>query len=263
MLSDDRVAELARTLWDAEVACRPLPSLRRTAEPPGREDAYRVQRAVTTLRLAAGQRIVGRKIGLTSTAMQQMSGVTEPDYGNLFDTMRLDSPALLPHASLIQPMVEPELGFVLGADLRGPGVGADDVLRACAYVTPVLEIVDSRIRGWDIDWVDTVADNASSGAFVVAPGGVSPLDLDMEVLGVTLRRDDELAATATMAEVLGDPVRAVAWLVNKLGTHGEHIAAGEIVLAGSPCRAIPLAAGDRVDARMTGLPPVSVRAVSA
>lgn len=261
MARDELIERVARELWAAEQTQTPVQPLHGRPDAPAPDDAYAIQSAVTALRVSTGQRIVGRKVGLTSRSMQEMSGVTEPDYGSLFDVMRLDHPGVIERSTLIQPMVEPELGFVMADNLAGHTVTRSDVLRACAYVTPVLEIVDSRIEGWQIKWVDTVADNASAGKFVVGSRGVSAVHTDLRTVGVVFECNDTVVSTAAMAEVLDDPVNAVVWLANRLHAHGVTIAAGDIILAGAPCRAIPLEAGDRITAHMSGLGAVTVRAV--
>jgi 2-oxopent-4-enoate/cis-2-oxohex-4-enoate hydratase len=196
-------------------------------------DSYRIQSRMVQRRLDAGEHIVGKKIGVTSMAVQQMLGVYEPDFGQLLsgmvyrngDTIRLDS--------LIAPRAEGEIAFVLKHDLLGPGITAIDVLRATDYVVPCFEIVDSRIDNWDIKIVDTVADNASCGVYVLGTDPVDPLDVDLSLVGMTLDVDHEIFATGAGAAVQGSPVNAVVWLANTLGSLGIPFRAGEVILSGS------------------------------
>jgi 2-keto-4-pentenoate hydratase len=256
-LDDDQLAALAARLWDAEVRCAPIEQL--TAAPEGFHpaDAYRVQLAVADIRRGLGHRVVGKKIGLTSKAMQQMAGVDEPDYGHLFDGMWIDDGGSFRRADLVHPKVEPELAFVLAKDLRG-WVTPAHVLAATAFVTPALEIVDSRIVDWRLTWADTVADNGSSARFVLAEQGFSPLGVDPRAIEVVLRRNGEVVGAAAMSEVLGSPLRAICWLARKLDEYGIGLRAGDVILPGSPCRAIDAQAGDEFVAEFTGMGSVSV-----
>jgi 2-keto-4-pentenoate hydratase len=252
------VESLARELWQAETTRDPVPPLTGRVDEPDPGSAYRVQLAVAALRVQLGHRVVGKKVGLTSKAMQEMAGFAQPDYGHLFDVMQCEDRGSLSMDSLIHPKVEPEIAFVLDRPLRGPGVSAADVLRATAYVAPALEIVDSRIQDWKIRWIDTVADNGSSARFVLGGRAVSPRGIDFRTLGVVLERQHDVAATATMAAVMGNPVIAVAWLANKLGEWDLGLAEGDVVLPGSPCRAIDVRRGDFVEAHMSGLGSVAL-----
>ncbi|MCW2568430.1 MAG: 2-keto-4-pentenoate hydratase [Mycobacterium sp.] len=256
-LGDTGVAAVAARLWDAEQRATAIEPL--TAAPGGFEpaDAYPVQLAVADIRRGLGHRVVGKKIGLTSKAMQDMAGVAEPDYGHLFDTMWIPDGGSFRRADLVHPKVEPELAFVLAADLRGPVTPAA-VLAATAFVTPALEIVDSRIADWRVRWADTVADNGSSSRFVLAERGFSPLGLDLRATEVTLRRGGEVVGAAAMSEVLGSPLRAICWLAQKLDDYGIGLHAGDVVLPGSPCRAIDAHAGDEFVAEFTGMGSVGV-----
>lgn len=247
------VRKLADELWQAELDRKTIDPLTSRNIVLSRDDAYRVQLAVADTRRQLGHRVVGKKIGLVSRAMQQMAGFGEPDYGHLFDPMRLENGADLPLDSLIQLRIEPEVAFVLDKPLRGPGITAQDVLRSTAFITPSLEIVDSRIHDWKIQWIDTVADNGSSARYVLGDNAVSPRNIDFRTMGVVLETNRKLVSTSTMAEVLGSPVHAVAWLANKLSEWDIGLDAGEIVLPGSPCRAIPAAEGDYVEAHMSGI----------
>ncbi len=257
-IRDEQLSALARELWEAETSLTPIAPLRDREPPVTPHEAYRIQLSVARLREALGHRIVGKKVGLTSKAMQEMAGLAEPDYGHLFDVMRVENGTVIPANTLIAPKIEPEIAFVLEQPLRGPDTTASDVLRATAYVVPVLEVVDSRVTDWNIRWVDTVADNGSSARFVVGDGRFDPRAVDFESLGVVLERNGEEISTSTMAAVMENPVNAVAWLANKLAEWDITLGAGEIVLPGSPCRAVDLRPGDTVRATMSGMGTVSV-----
>lgn len=218
------------------------------------DDGYLVQRLVLD-ELGRGIRRVGRKIGLTSPAVQQQMGVATPDFGVLFGDMAFGDSEVLPGERLLQPRIEAEVAFVLGADLPDQPVTTADVLRATDFVVAAIEVVDSRIAGWDISIVDTVADNASSGLFVL---GAAPRSLrDIPDL-----RDAEMAMTGPGGEVvsagtgsacLGHPVNAVVWLANTLARRGAPLVAGEIVLSGSLGPLVPAVRGATYEATISGL----------
>lgn len=222
-------------------------------------DAYAVQQALIQRWLAAGAVQVGWKVGLTSAAMQRLLGVTEPDFGHLLDTMQVADAGVVRRSELIWPRVEPEIAFVLRADLRGPGVTEREVLAATAALVPALEVVDSRIRDWQIRLADTIADNASCGRFVLGAARVPPGDFDLRLLGMVFRVDGQVVATATGAAVLGHPAAAVAWLANTLATFGQGLQAGQVVLPGSLVAAVDLQPGMEVQAEFDRLGCVSLR----
>jgi 2-keto-4-pentenoate hydratase len=222
------------------------------------EDAYRIQLINVERRLANGRRIIGRKIGLTSIAMQKMLGVNEPDFGHLFDDMMLMSGGECRVDMLLAPWVEPEIAFVLARELRGPGITRQDVLSAADYVTPALEIIDSRIRDWKITLADTIADNASSARVVLGEHKTKPAMLDLAVVAMTLRKNGATVERGLGSAVLGHPAEPVAWLANKLAEFGQALAAGSVIIPGALSRAVPVEAGDLVVASFQGLGSVSV-----
>jgi 2-oxopent-4-enoate/cis-2-oxohex-4-enoate hydratase len=224
------------------------------------DEAYRIQSVLNRLRVERdGERVVGKKIGVTSRAVQEMLGVTRPDFGVLTTAMACPAGEAVPLEQMVQPRVEGEIAFVLARDLVGPGVTTADVLRATEYVLPCIEVVDSRIRDWRIRIQDTVADNASSGSFVPGDQAVSPLGLDFSLCGMVLERNGEVAATGAGAATLGSPVRAVAWLANTLGALGMPMRAGEVVLSGSLAALVPIGPGDHVRVRIDRIGEVSAR----
>lgn len=249
--------ELAGRLWDARVGVRAVRPL--TESQPGLEvaDAYEIQSINIRREIDGGARIVGHKIGLTSPAMQQMMGVDIPDFGHLLDTMVPDAGRPVSLSGYVQPRVEVEIAFVLGAELRGPGITREDVEAATSHVLPCLELIDSRIENWRIGLMDTIADNASSAA-VLLGGHQYPPDVIRDPRTATLLVNGELVAEGSTADVLGHPAEAVAWLANALGEFGVPLEAGHLVLSGSCTRAIDVRPGDRVSARFEGLSPVDV-----
>jgi 2-keto-4-pentenoate hydratase len=213
------------------------------------------------LRVARGRRIVGRKVGLTSIAMQKMFGVNEPDFGHLFDDMMLANGGECGIDSLLQPRVEPEIAFVLARELRGPGIGRQNVIEATDYVTPALEIIDSRIRDWKITLPDTIADNASSARVVLGERKTKPSALDLAAVAMTLQKNGAVVEQGLGAAVLGHPAEPLAWLANKLAEFGEAITAGSVIIPGALCRAVPVEVGDSIVASFEGLGSISVRFV--
>jgi 2-keto-4-pentenoate hydratase len=224
-------------------------------------DAYRIQMINVDLRVASGRRIVGRKVGLTSVAMQKMFGVNEPDFGHLFDDMMLAKGGECRVDSLMLPRVEPEIAFVLARELRGPGVTREDVLAAAEYVTPALEIIDTRIRDWKITLADTIADNASSARVVLGDRKTGPAELDLAAVAMTLQKNGVVVEQGVGSAVLGHPAEPVSWLANKLAEFGESLAAGSVVIPGALCRAVDVTAGDSIEANFEGLGSVNVRFV--
>ena len=210
------------------------------------DDAYRVSRRLLAHRLQRdGERVVGKKIGVTSAAVQEMLGVFQPDFGFLSDAMEYSDGAEICIAEqLIQPRAEAEIGFRLCDDLVGPGVTDEQVLAATEYITPCFEIVDSRIRNWEIKIQDTIADNASCGVYVLGSARVSPRGLHLPELQVQVFKNGDLCSQGRGAAVQGNPLTAVAWLANTLGNYGIPLRSGEIILSGSLVPLEPVAAGD-------------------
>lgn len=220
--------------------------------------AYQVQLALARRRQAEGRRVVGWKIGLSSKTMQEMLGVSEPDYGHLFDDMVVSTGQSVPAATLLQPRCEGEIAFILGRDLAGPGVTIADVLAATRGVMPALEIIDSRVRDWKIKIQDTIADNGSSAGLVLGDR-LTPVEaLDLRLVGMALYKNGELVGSGAGAASMGHPAAAVAWLVNKLAEFGLSLKAGEIVLSGSLSIAPFVTAGDTIRADFDRLGSVSV-----
>jgi 2-oxopent-4-enoate/cis-2-oxohex-4-enoate hydratase len=223
------------------------------------EQAYRVQERMVARRLSAGERIVGKKIGVTSAAVMNMLGVYEPDFGYLLDGMIVHEGQAIDMGTLIQPKAEGEIAFVLKRDLMGPGLSNADVLAATECVMPCFEIVDSRIRDWKIKIQDTVADNASCGVFVLGDRAVDPRKVDLSLCGMVLEKNGAVVGTGAGAAALGSPVSAVAWLANTLGRLGVPLKAGEVILSGSLAAVFTAQAGDNFRVTIGGIGSCSVR----
>lgn len=219
--------------------------------------AYAVQSAWVTDRIAAGARPVGRKIGLTNPVVQAQLGVDSPDFGVLLDEMAVPDGGIADADRLLQPRIEAEVAFVLGRDLELAAPTEAEVIAATEYVVAALEIVDSRIAGWDISLLDTVADNASAAMFVLGTAR-RPLENDLAGCAMTMSRGDEVVSTGLGSACLGSPVRAVAWLAATAFALGAPLRAGDIVLSGALGPVVDLRPGDTFTAEVDGLGAVSV-----
>ncbi|HEY3058079.1 MAG TPA: fumarylacetoacetate hydrolase family protein [Chloroflexota bacterium] len=252
-------AEIVNALDDAERSRVAIPPLTETHPQLTLSDAYTVQAGWLARKLAAGGELAGRKVGLTSQAMQKQLNVHEPDFGFLLRSMLVASGGTLQRAELVRPRVEPEIGFWLSSDLHGPGVTVEQVLRATRGVCAALEIVDSRIADWRIKLVDTVADNGSSARAVLSDQVVAVDDLELVKEQVTLVRNGEPVGSGDGAAVLGHPAEAVAWLANTLAGFDQSLMAGQVVLPGAMCASVFAEAGETFEARFTHLGTVSIR----
>ncbi|MEX2473730.1 2-oxopent-4-enoate hydratase [Marinobacter sp.] len=222
-------------------------------------DGYNVQQRLIERRLEQGERIIGKKIGVTSQAVMDMLGVSQPDFGQLTDRMVVNQGESIPMSRLIQPKAEGEIAFVLKRDLAGPGVTVADVLRATEGVMACFEIVDSRVRDWKIKIQDTVADNASCGVFVLGDRLVDHRDLDLFTTGMVLEKNGQVVGTGAGAATMGSPAIAVAWLANTLGELGMSLKAGEVILSGALSAMVPVKAGDNLRMTLAGIGSCSVR----
>jgi len=239
---------IAAELLDAYVTGTTVAPL--TGRYPGLtlDDAYAIQEIQAHHRVAAGARVVGFKVGLTSRAMQLQLDVGEPDYGHLFSDMLHAADSPVPTAAFLQPRAEPEVALVLGRRLQGPGLSVADLVSATAYALPAIEIIDSRITDWRIGLYDTIADNASSGGFVLGASPVPLPALDLALTGCVLRRNGRIEQTGAGAAVLGSPLNAATWLANVLTGRDVELAAGHVILTGSLTAAVPVRPGDAVTA---------------
>ena len=263
---DDRlIATLAGELGEAEKTRTPVRQLSARYPDMTIEDGYRVARSWVDGKLASGRHSIGRKIGLTSRAMQQSAGITEPDYGTLLDDMAFEEGGDIPIDRFINPKGEVELAFFLARPLKGPGVTAHAVLAATDYVVPAIEIIDSRVQA--IDEVtgsarkiqDTIADNAANAGIVIGGRPVRVDAVDLRWVGAILSRNAVIEETGLSAGVLNHPARGVAWLANRLGVWGEGLQAGEILLGGSFTRPVPVSRGDVISADFGRLGTIGMR----
>ncbi|GAA4113074.1 fumarylacetoacetate hydrolase family protein [Nocardioides fonticola] len=256
------VSAAARRLQDAARSGRPCAPVRDLIGPEDGAAAYAVQADLARARVAAGARIIGRKIGLTSAAVQAQLGVDQPDFGVLLDDMEVAHGGTVPPGRLLQPRIEAEIAFLLGTDLDGAVEELTDervrgaVVGACA----ALEIVDSRIAGWDITFADTVADNGSSGLFVLGPRRVALAEVDPRAVVMTLQEDGVAVSHGRGEACLGDPLLALAWLARTAAGHGDPLRAGDVVLSGALGPMVPLRTGARYRASISGLGDVEVTA---
>lgn len=267
MLPQDTIDQLARELYDARKSRTALRHFSARFPQMTIADGYAIQRAWVKLELADGRRIQGRKIGLTSRAMQQASQITEPDFAPLMDDMFFEQGSDIEASRFIAPRIEVELAFVLGRPLKGPGVTLFDVLSATEYVTPAIEIIDARIEQFDRDTkvmrkvTDTISDFAANAGIVLGGRPVRPNDVDLRWVGALLHKNGVIEETGLAAGVLNHPATGVAWLANKIAPFDEQLDAGDVVLAGSFTRPTTARAGDSLHADYGPLGSVAFRLV--
>ena len=223
------------------------------------DDAYHISLRMLERRIEAGERVIGKKIGLTSKAVQNMLKVGQPDFGYLTDSMAFSQGEEMPISErLMQPKAEGEIAFILKKDLMGPGITNADVLAATDCVIPCFEVVDSRVENWEIKIQDTVADNASCGLFVLGDRAVDPRKVDLATCGMVVEKNGSIISTGAGAAALGSPVNCVTWLANTLGQFGIPLKAGEVILSGSLVPLEPVKAGDFMSVSIGGLGSASV-----
>ncbi|WP_214104689.1 2-keto-4-pentenoate hydratase [Acrocarpospora catenulata] len=228
--------------------CAPVRDLIGTAA-----EGYAVQEINTRRALAEGRRPVGRKIGITNPAVQRQFGIDQPDFGVLFADMCHPEGLPIPYGRFLQPRAEAEIALVIGTDLVGGPFTVADVIRAVEFLLPAVEIVDSRITDWDITLADTIADNASSGGFVLGNSPVALSGLDLRTAAMRMTRDGAEVSSGTGADCLGHPLNAATWLANTLGGTDFPLRAGDIVLTGALGPVVPVAPGNVFEARIEGV----------
>jgi 2-keto-4-pentenoate hydratase len=263
MLDSAQRAAAAELLWVAERDRKPIGPLTQAYPGIDATDAYEIQLANIRRRLAAGARVRGHKVGLSSPVMQQMMGVDEPDYGHLLEDMVLPQDAPIRADWYCYPRIEVEIGYVLGSSLPGEGCTEEDVLAATEYVVPSLELIDSRIADWRIKLADTIADNASSAGVILGAQKMRPQELkangiDLANIEAVLYATEPNGAKTEIARgntsaVLGNPTTAVAWLAGKVAAFGVKLEAGHLILPGSCTRAIDVRPGEAFRAEFAGL----------
>ncbi|HHJ36089.1 MAG TPA: 2-oxopent-4-enoate hydratase [Gammaproteobacteria bacterium] len=260
-MEKQKIESYGKELYDALRSCQMVEPLTEREPDMTVEDAYAISSHLLSLRLADGEKIVGKKIGVTSAVVQNMLGVDRPDFGYLTDRMVVEEGEPLSLSTkMIQPRAEGEIAFVLKRDLEGPGVTVADVLRATDFIVPCFEIVDSRIRDWKIKIQDTVADNASCGYFLLGQEAVSPHRLDLSTCGMVVELNGRLCSTGAGAAALGaSPVTTMVWLANTLGELGTPLKAGEVILSGSLVPLQPVKPGDYMSVSIGGIGRTAVR----
>ena len=252
--SIDKAAAALRRAMEDRVPCSPVRDFIEVADVA---HAYAVQKRNVELAIQAGRRLVGRKIGLTSSAVQAQFGIDQPDFGVLFADMAVMDGAEIPVSRVLQPQIEAEIAFVLDRDLDEPGLTVGSVVRAIAFALPAIEIVDSRVANWDITIFDTIADNASAGAFVLG-GAPTPIDrIDLRRCGMRIDHQGEPLSTGCGAACLGNPLNAVLWLAERLIAEGDALRAGDVILSGALGPMIRAEPGSCYTATISGLGSVS------
>ncbi len=254
MLNAQEIDAAASALDGAEESRKQIDLLSLKHPGMSMDDAYAVQAAWVKRKIAGGRKVIGWKIGLTSKAMQYALNIDIPDSGVLFDDMLFEDGAVIPADRFIQPRIEAEIAFVMKAPLKGPNVSIFDVLNATDYITPALEILDTRILRVDPETkkarsiVDTISDNAANAGIVIGGRQMRPDQVDMRWMGAIVSRNAEVEETGLGAGVLNHPARGIAWLANRLAQYGDGIEAGQIVLAGSFIRPVEARHGDTINA---------------
>lgn len=262
MMNQEQIIQCGDELYEALTQCHTLRPLTERFDGITIEEAYHISLRMMERRVAAGETVIGKKIGVTSKAVQNMLNVYQPDFGYLTDKMAYSQGQEVPISEqLIQPKVEGEIAFILKKDLMGPCVTNADVLAATDCVIPCFEVVDSRIENWQIKIQDTIADNASCGLFILGDKAVDPRKVDLMTCGMVVEKNGVVISTGAGAAALGSPVNCVAWLANTLGTFGIPLKAGEVILSGSLVPLEPVQAGDFMSVSIGGIGSASVRFV--
>jgi 2-oxo-hept-3-ene-1,7-dioate hydratase len=267
MLTQQQIDDAAARLDEAERTRSQIGQLSLQYPAITVEDAYAIQKTWVAAKIAAGRRMIGHKIGLTSKAMQQASQISEPDFGTLLDDMRFADGTDIPMSRFIVPMVEVELAFILGKRLQGDSVTIFDVLSATDYVVPAIEIIDARIHRLDPDTkrprkvFDTISDNAANAGIVMGGRPIRPLDADLRWVAAILQKNGAVEDSGVAAAVLNHPANGIAWLAKKFAAHNVALEPGQVVLSGSFTRPMPVAAGDTVTADYGPLGSIACRFV--
>ncbi|VVE04575.1 2-keto-4-pentenoate hydratase [Pandoraea horticolens] len=258
-LDQEATQASAEALRNARATRTSIASISKQFGISGLEAAYAVAEVNTVARIAAGRRVVGKKVGLTSIAVQQQLGVDQPDFGVLFDDMEYLDGDEIPMSLLMQPKIEAEVAFVVGRDIDDEAPSYGHVLSSLAYAVPALEIVDSAITDWRITLEDTVADNASCGLYVLGHQPMAVGQLSLGELGMSMTRHGKTVSTGSGAACLGHPLRAVYWLARTMARRGQMLRAGDVILSGALGPMVPVAVSDAIHAQIGALGSVSCR----
>jgi 2-keto-4-pentenoate hydratase len=251
--ASNRIRRSADALWEAEQNRNPIARLSTINPDMALNDAYEIQMTNVRRRVKAGARICGHKIGLTAKAIQKQFGITEPDYGHLLNDMFEFEASEISIDKYIEPRIESETAFILGRRLEGPGITVADVIRAVEWVVPSFEIIDSRIKDWDIGLMDTISDNGSSGGVILGAYPRKLDSIDLRNIKTVTYVNGEAVVEGNTGDVLGNPLSAVAWLANALAKHGIAMEEGHVILPGTATKYIPLSRNTKVKAEFAGL----------
>ena len=252
-LSEKQINDLVNQLHQAWENASQIPPITDSVPKITVEEAYQIQLKLMAKRIAEGEAVVGKKIGITAKVVMKMLGVDQPDFGHLMSGMEFQESQSLPFNKFCQPKGEGEIAFLLKKDLTGPGITRNQIIEATECVMPAFEIVDSRIQDWNIKIQDTIADNASAGAFVIGSSRTSLKGLDLATCGMVLKKNGEIIGTGNGAATLDHPLNAVGWLANTLGSLGMSLKAGEIILSGSLSVMFPIQSGDSLEMEIEGV----------
>jgi len=253
-VTDNEVRDAADALNEARNSGPAIAPISKSHGITDSDRAYAVQEYNTQRWEKEGRRLLGRKIGLTSEAVQRQLGVNEPDYGMLWGDLAFEDGAQVPIKRFLQPRVEAEVAFVMGRAIESPDVEMDEIVAAIEYVVAAVEIVDSAIADWKITLADTIADNASGGGFVLGGTRRTLDELDLRLCGMILSKNDAVASLGVGAACLGQPLNAVLWLARKMATVGRPLSEGDVVLSGALGPMVSVVAGDRIDVEIQGFP---------
>ena len=257
--SEEERRLIAADLYEAEKSNKPIDTLTSRYPEITLDDAYDIQKFGLDMRLADGARIVGRKIGITSRGMMQMLNCDSPDYGYLLDTMMLLEGSACHTDELNSPRLEGEIAFIMGEDICGPAVTPANIMNATAYIVPCLELCDLRYNSWKITVRDTISDNAGAARYIIGGAPKKISEVNLRNIGMVFEKNGDLISSAAGVEVMGNPINAMTWLVNKLAEYGDGLKKGDIVLSGSFVAAAECRKGDSFALSVDGFPTLSLR----
>jgi len=256
-LTEEQHRLIADQLYEAEKTNRPIAKLTETYREINQEDAYLIQKIGLERRLRDGEVLVGRKIGLTSRGMMEMLHCDSPDYGYLLSGGMVLQGEVCDTSSLNIPLLEGEIAFIMGEDIRGPGVTPAMILNATEWVVPCFELCDGRYEDWKVTVVDTISDDAGASKFMLGSTPKRVNEVDLRCIGMVMEKNGRFLGSAAGAEVMGSPVNSVVWLVNKLAEYGDGLRRGDVVLSGAFMKADAAAAGDHYTMQVDGFPPLT------